>query len=137
MRLRVSEEGIDVVGFLSQDELTSTLLRAKALVAPSIGQESFGMVLTRAFACALPVVASDIPGYQEVLTPDAAVAIPPNDPDALVTAVAALVEDEPRRERMGRSGRALVVERYAWPAIAKRLENVYASVTGIRLADAA
>ena len=68
-RLRVPDEGIDVVGFLSQDELTRTLLGAKALVAPSIGQESFGMVLTRAFACALPAVASDIPGYREVLTP--------------------------------------------------------------------
>jgi phosphatidylinositol alpha-mannosyltransferase len=68
-RLRVPDDGIDVVGFLAQDDLTDTLLRAKALIAPSIGQESFGMVLTRAFACALPVVASDIPGYREVLTP--------------------------------------------------------------------
>ena len=67
-RLRVPDDGIDVVGFLSQDELTTTLLGAKALVAPSIGQESFGMVLTRAFACGLPAVASDIPGYREVLT---------------------------------------------------------------------
>ena len=66
-RLRVPDDGIDVVGFLSQDELTETLLGAKALVAPSLGQESFGMVLTRAFACSLPAVASDIPGYREVL----------------------------------------------------------------------
>ena len=66
-RLRVSDDGIDVVGFLSQEELTDDAARAKALIAPSIGQESFGMVLTRAFACALPVVASDIPGYREVL----------------------------------------------------------------------
>ena len=79
-RLRVPDEGIDVVGFLSQDELTRTLLGAKALVAPSIGQESFGMVLTRAFACALPAVASDIPGYREVLTEEAAVSVPPDDP---------------------------------------------------------
>ncbi len=86
-RLRVADDGIDVVGFLSQDELTDTLLRAKALVAPSIGQESFGMVLTRAFACALPAVASDIPGYREVLTPEAAVAVAPNDPRALADAV--------------------------------------------------
>ena len=94
-RLRVSDEGLDVVGFLSQDELTATLLRAKALVAPSIGQESFGMVLTRAFACALPAVASDIPGYREVLTADAAVAVAPNDPAALADAVCDLVGDEP------------------------------------------
>ena len=135
-RLRVPGEGIDVVGFLSQDELTRTLLGAKALVAPSIGQESFGMVLTRAFACALPAVASDIPGYREVLTQEAAVAVAPNDPDALGDAVCALVDDEPRREAMGEAARALAVERYAWPAIAGRLEEVYASVTGISVGEA-
>ena len=131
-RLRVSDEGLDVVGFLSQDELTATLLRSKALVAPSIGQESFGMVLTRAFACALPAVASDIPGYREVLTPDAALAVVPNDPAALADAVCDLVGDEARRERMGAAARALAVENYSWPTIARRLETVYASVTGGR-----
>jgi phosphatidylinositol alpha-mannosyltransferase len=136
-RLRVPDDGIDVVGFLSQDELTKTHLGAKALIAPSIGQESFGMVLTRAFACALPAVASDIPGYREVLTPEAAVRVAPNDPQALADAVCGLVADEPRRESMGEAARALAVERYAWPAIAKRLEDVYASVTGIDVAEAA
>lgn len=135
-RLRVRDDGIDVVGFLSQEELTRTLLGAKALVAPSIGQESFGMVLTRGFACALPAVASDILGYREVLTPDAAVSVAPNDPDALTDAVSALVADEPRREAMGEAARALALERYAWPAIAERLEGVYSSVTGIGVDEA-
>jgi phosphatidylinositol alpha-mannosyltransferase len=122
---------------LSQDELTDTLLRAKALVAPSIGQESFGMVLTRAFACSLPVVASDIPGYREVLSPEAAVAVPPGDPAALADAVCALVDDEPRREALGVAARALAVERYAWPAIAGHLEEIYTSVTGLPLLETA
>jgi phosphatidylinositol alpha-mannosyltransferase len=135
-RLRVSDDGIDVVGFLTQDELTATHLRAKALVAPSIGQESFGMVLTRGFACALPAVASDIPGYREVVTSEAAVSVAPNDPDALVDAVSTLVDDEPRREAMGEAARALALERYAWPAIAERLEAVYSSVTGIGVEEA-
>jgi phosphatidylinositol alpha-mannosyltransferase len=127
-RLHVPDDGLDVVGFLGQDELTATLLRAKALVAPSLGQESFGMVLTRAYACSLPVVASDIPGYREVLTPDAALAVPPGDVAALVDAVESIVADEPRREAMGRAGRALAVERYAWPRIAERLVQIYESV---------
>ena len=130
-RLRVSDDGIDVVGFLSQEELTRTLLGVKAVLAPSIGQESFGMVLTRGFACAVPAVASDIPGYREVLTPGAAVSVAPNDPDALADAVSALVADEPRREAMGDAARELALERYAWPAIAERLEAVYSSVTGL------
>jgi phosphatidylinositol alpha-mannosyltransferase len=136
-RLRVPDDGIDVVGFLSQDELTATLLRAKALVAPSIGQESFGMVLTRAFACALPAVASDIPGYREVLTTETAVSVVPDDPAELADAVSALVEDEPRRAGMGQAARELAVERYAWPALAARLEAIYAQVTALEPAEAA
>ena len=73
-RLRVPDDGIDVLGFLSQDDLTAELASAKALVAPSLGGESFGMVLTRAFACATPVVASDITGYRDVMTPETSVA---------------------------------------------------------------
>jgi phosphatidyl-myo-inositol alpha-mannosyltransferase len=136
-RLRVHDDGLDVVGFLSQEELTRTLLGGKALIAPSIGQESFGMVLTRAFACALPAVASDIPGYREVLTPEAAVAVRPDDPDALVEAVVDLVADEPLRGRMGEAARALAVEQYAWPTIARRLEEIYASLVGGKVRAAA
>jgi len=135
-RLRVPDEGVDIVGFLDQDELTRTLLGAKALVAPSLGQESFGMVLTRAFACALPAVASDIPGYREVLEPEASVAVPPDDVVALVEAVSALVEDEPRRESMGQAARELAVERFAWPTIARRLVGVYERVTGLASGEA-
>jgi phosphatidylinositol alpha-mannosyltransferase len=129
-RLGVSDEGIDIVGFLSQDVLTETLLHAKALVAPSLGQESFGMVLTRAFACALPAVASDIPGYREVLDDSASVSVPPDDPAALVDAISALVDDERRRAALGEGARALAVEKYSWPGIARRLEEIYEGVAG-------
>jgi phosphatidyl-myo-inositol alpha-mannosyltransferase len=129
-RLRVPDDGIDIVGFLRQEELTETLLRAKALVAPSLGQESFGMVLTRAFACATPVVASDILGYREVLEPTASRAVPPGDESALVEALASLVADEPAREAMGAAARELALERYSWLRIAKRLEEIYASLVG-------
>ena len=45
------------------------------------------MVLTRAFACATPVVASDIPGYRDVMTAETSVAVPPGDAGALAEAV--------------------------------------------------
>jgi phosphatidylinositol alpha-mannosyltransferase len=124
-RLRVPDDGIEILGFLPQDELTDLLRSAKALVAPSLGGESFGMVLTRAFACALPVVASDITGYRDVVTPETAVTVPPRDPAALAEAVCGLLEDEPRRERMAVAARALAQERYAWPDIARRLLAIY------------
>jgi phosphatidyl-myo-inositol alpha-mannosyltransferase len=137
-RLRIPDDGIEIIGFLSQDELTRELSSAKALVAPSLGGESFGMVLTRAFACALPVVASDIPGYRDVVTPETSLAVAPGDADALAAAVTELLADERRRGGMGAAGRKLAIERYAWSDVARRLEAVYEVVTGrVRAAAAA
>src|SRR4051812_22205714 len=136
-RAGVDAEGIDSLGFLSQDDLTAELSSAKALVAPSLGGESFGMVLTRAFACATPVVASDISGYRGVMEPDAGLLVPPDDPRALATAVAELLADEPARERLGRAGRAIAQERYSWERIAGRLAEIYEGLAGPRSAVAA
>jgi len=124
-KLRMPDEGIDILGFLSQERLTEELLAAKAMVAPSLGGESFGMVLTRAFACATPVVASDIEGYREVMTPAAGLSVPPGEPAALADAVVALLADELRRCEMGQAARRLAQERYSWDAIARRLVDVY------------
>src|SRR5437870_2846490 len=124
----VGDDGIDVLGFLSQDELTEELLAAKALAAPSIGQESFGMVLTRAFACATPVVASDIPGYRAVMQPGTGLLVPPGDVQALADALVALLEDEPARARAGADARKVAQERYSWDDIANRLASIYERV---------
>jgi phosphatidyl-myo-inositol alpha-mannosyltransferase len=127
-RERIPDSSIDVLGFLSQEELTAELLRAKALVAPSLGGESFGMVLTRAYACATPVVASDIDGYREVMTEDAAVSFPAGDVGALTDAVVALLENEPRRAALGAGARREAVERYSWDDVARRLHEIYEQV---------
>ena len=124
-RLRVPDDGIDVLGFLTQEELTAELARAKALAAPSLGGESFGMVLTRAFACATPVVASDIAGYRDVMTPETSVAVPPGDPPALADALVALARGRAAPRRARRRGRELAIERYSWDDIARRLAAIY------------
>ena len=125
----VGEDGIDALGFLSQDELTEELLSAKALLAPSLGGESFGMVLTRAFGCATPVVASDITGYRDVMTDETGTLVPPGDAQALADATEALLADEPRRERLGATARRVAQERYSWTDIARRLASVYEGLT--------
>ena len=131
-RLRVSDDGIDVLGFVEQAGLTRELQRAKALVAPSLGGESFGMVLTRAFACATPVVASDIPGYRAVMNEETGVRVPPADKEALVEGIAGLLADEGRRAAMGSAGRRVAEERYSWDAIGARLADIYGSLTSGR-----
>ena len=118
-----------MLGFLSQEDLTAELLRTKVLAAPSVGMESFGMVLTRAFACAVPVVSSDIAGYRDVMTDETGLLVPPGEPAALAEAIVTLLEDEPLRQRLGAAARTVVVERYSWDSIGERLAAVYDVVT--------
>ena len=71
------------------------------------------------------MVASDITGYRDVMTDETGVLVPPGDPEALAGAVAGLLADEPRRERLGASARRLAQERYSWDDVARRLEAIY------------
>ncbi len=135
-RERLGREGVDLLGSISEAALTDELLAAKALCAPSLGRESFGMVLTRAFACATPVVASDIEGYSDVATPETSVLVPPGDVNALETALDELLGDEARRCELGHAARALAEERYGWEGIAQRLVEIYESLTGARRREA-
>ena len=83
------------------------------------------MVLTRAFACATPVIASDIDGYREVMTEDTGLSVPAGDERALADAVAGLLDDEPRRAALGEAARRVAVERYSWQDIGRRLVGIY------------
>jgi phosphatidyl-myo-inositol alpha-mannosyltransferase len=127
-RLRLPEDGIDILGYVEDETLTQELAAAKLLVAPSLGNESFGMTITRAFACATPVVASDIPGYREVLTEESGALVPPDDPDALAETIEALLADEPARIERGRAARERAMSEYAWPLLARRLAECYERV---------
>jgi phosphatidylinositol alpha-mannosyltransferase len=128
----LADTNVDLLGSIPEDELTDELLQASVLVAPSIGRESFGMVLTRAFGCGTPVVASDIEGYRDVAGTETSVLVPPGDVDALARALVDLLEDAPRRLALGEAARRVAEERYAWSRIAGRLVDIYEALLGAR-----
>lgn len=123
--LGLPRDGIDLLGSISDGALTRELLTAKVLVAPSLGNESFGMVLTRAFGCATPVIASDIPGYRAIMTPEAGKLVASGDTDLLADAVIDLLADEPHRAACGANARELAQRYYSWEQIALRLVDLY------------
>ena len=127
-RMRFDEDGIDVLGIVTNEARERELAAAKLFVSPALGGESFGMVLIEAFATGTPVVASDIPGFADVATAETAVLVPPGDVAALTDAIASTLADEPRRVAMGDAARTLAVERYSWADVARRLETIYERV---------
>jgi phosphatidyl-myo-inositol alpha-mannosyltransferase len=124
-----SLDGIDLLGGVHEEDLTDELQAASLLVAPSLGGESFGMVLTRAFASATPVVASNIEGYAQVADHDeTGILVAPGDSNALAAAVIELLEDEERRRAYGAAARQ-AAEPYSWDRIGAQLVQIYERLT--------
>ncbi len=120
-----TESSIDTLGRVSGDELWRHLHEADVLCAPSLAGESFGMVLTEAFAAGTPVIASEIAGYADVVTDGVdGVLVPPADPQRLAEELQRLYVEPARREAMGRAALGTAA-RYAWPRVAERVEGVY------------
>ena len=124
-RERVDDEGIDLLGILSTEELDRELAEAKVLAAPSLGSESFGMVLTRAFAAATPVVASDIDGYRDLVGASNGILVPPGDEAGLADATCTMLTDETTRRACAASARVEAERGYAWPKLAATLLGIY------------
>jgi phosphatidylinositol alpha-mannosyltransferase len=123
--LLLDPEGVEVAGRVSDEEKWRLLGEADLLCAPSLGGESFGMVLTEAFASGTPVVASDIAGYRDVVRDGVdGVLVPAARPVDLGEALRSLVLDPERRERMAAAARERA-ERFAWPRVADEVMGVY------------
>ena len=93
---------------------------------PRCSGESFGMVLTEAFAAATPVLASDIPGYRDVVRDgvDGHARARPATRSRSPRRCAALALD-PRGARGWRAAARERAERFAWPHVAAEVLDCY------------
>jgi phosphatidyl-myo-inositol alpha-mannosyltransferase len=123
--LLVERDGVTVLGRVSDAEKRAALERAHVLAAPSLGGESFGMVLTESFAAGTPVVASDIAGYRDVVRDGVdGVLVPRGDATALAETLRAFALDPEHTAELGTAAGA-GAERYAWPKVAAEVVSAY------------
>ena len=123
--LLLDAEGIELAGQVDDEHKWRLLGGADILCAPSLGGESFGMVLTEAFASGTPVVASDIAGYRDVARDgEDSVLVPVGDAVALGEALRALAVDPARRMELASAARERA-DRFAWLNVAREVEAVY------------
>jgi phosphatidyl-myo-inositol alpha-mannosyltransferase len=116
---------VRVLGKVDDETKWRELEEAEVLCAPSLRGESFGMVLTEAFAAGTPVVASNIAGYRDVVTDGAdGVLVPPGDAQALAEVLRDLHDEPERRSRMALAA-VEKAEQFAWPRVASRVMDVY------------
>ncbi|MGH2681730.1 MAG: glycosyltransferase family 4 protein [Actinomycetota bacterium] len=121
-----------MLGSVPHDLLPPYHAACEVFCAPATGRESFGIVLVEAMAAGLPVVASDIPGYREVVRHEVeGILVPPSDPGRLAGAVGRLLDEPELARTMGQAGRARA-GRYSWDQVAREVEAAYEEALGGR-----
>ncbi len=121
-----SNPSIQWLGAVDDSEKMRQLCCADLLVAPSLGGESFGVVLLEAMAAGVPVIASDLTGYR-LAAGEGARFVPPGDPSALAKAITDLLSDAHERERLVGVGMARA-EGFSLDGLAERYLVLYESV---------
>ncbi len=123
--MMLDDRDVRVLGKVDDERKHEELQAADVLCAPSLRGESFGMVLTEAFAAGTPVVASNIAGYRDVVRDGVdGILVPPADPQALAETLRDLWEEPERLADMARAA-AHDVERFAWSRVAAEVMEAY------------
>ena len=117
-------------GFVSAAVLPNYFTTADLFIAPATQGESFGIVLLEAMASGVPIVASNITGYNTVLNDgQEGFLVPKENPLRLAEKIIELLRDSELRQRLGKQG-CQTARQYSWPKVTDRIEAYYHEVLG-------
>ncbi|GLX97498.1 glycosyltransferase family 4 protein [Herbidospora sp. NBRC 101105] len=115
---------------ISDDELGELIATSEVSVVPSL-YEGFSLPAVEHMACATPLVASRTGALPEVVG-DAAVQVAPGDPEELAATLRRLIDSPELRQEYGKRGYDRVMERYAWPVVARKTVEAYREAIAAR-----
>jgi glycosyltransferase involved in cell wall biosynthesis len=124
--------GVRFHGWLDNDsaELAALYETSSIFVLPS-SAENFPVVLLEAMAAGLATITIEGTGSAEVVG-DTGLLVPAGDPAALRAAIERLIASAELRSMLGRAARERLVRHYAWAAVARLHERLYAEVLAER-----
>lgn len=122
-------DSVRFVNGVSQTELVAMMGSAELACVPSL-YEGFSLPTVELMACGTPLVVSRAGAIPEVVGPDGLCAdlVEPGNVEELRVAIASLLDDPDRRDRMGRAGRQRVEETFSWHAVAVATAAAYEEV---------
>jgi phosphatidylinositol alpha-mannosyltransferase len=126
---------IEWLGRVTDEDKFARLRAADVFCAPSLGGESFGVVLIEAMAAGTAVVASSLDGYRNVATNGIdSILAPPGDAPALAEALEMALGDHQLATRLREAGERRA-EQFAMSALADRYVEIYRAVIAASIAD--
>jgi glycosyltransferase involved in cell wall biosynthesis len=121
---RLGVPDVLLAGWHDQSELPELLAASDLLVLPS-ARESFGQVIVEAMACGVPAVAAASLGPAQIIEDgETGWLFGVDDAAALADALVDAIDRPAERARRARLGEQAALDRFTWPALALRLEEI-------------
>jgi glycosyltransferase involved in cell wall biosynthesis len=133
------EDDVVLAGACTQQELLPVLQNADLfaltpLVTADGDRDGVPAVLVEAMGCGLPVISTSVAGIPELVTHEHdGLLARPRDVAGIASALAALLDDEVKRNRLGLAARQTVVERFDMRAGAQRMATLFNGTTSREL----
>jgi glycosyltransferase involved in cell wall biosynthesis len=126
---------VEFVSGVTTERIVELYAEAEAACVPSL-YEGFSLPAVEAMACGVPVVGTTGGAVPEVIGTDneTGLLVPPGDPSALAAATLRALGDEALRARIGRAGRARVLDRFTWRRTAEGTVDQYRALLAERAA---
>ncbi|PWB75289.1 hypothetical protein C3F09_02710 [candidate division GN15 bacterium] len=125
VRLRGLENQITFTGYIPNYRMYQFIQEHDLMVMPSL-REAFGVAALEAGACGRPIIASRVGGVPEViLNGRTGLLVPPDDVDALATAITTLAADAAMRQTMGQAAFEYVRDNYSWNKSLDQMTTLY------------
>lgn len=114
-------------GYIPNTEVPKALNEMDIFCLGSIlNSESFGVAAVEAMSCEIPVIASDVDGFKEVMVDrETGYIVPKMDQNIMAERMYELMIDDKKRNKMGKMGRARVEELYNWDNNVENMEQIY------------
>lgn len=121
---------VEFAGRVPHAEIEKYHQRIDIFVSPTIVNESFGVSLVESMACGKAVIASDTPGFVEVVGSEKnGIIVKRNSVEDVLNALSFYIDHPEERVMKGATARQRVVEHYVWEDNVKQMMNVYQSVS--------
>jgi len=126
------EEHVKLLGGVPQAELVELFRRAELFVLPVLDVpadvEGFGIVAIEAAMAGVPTVGTRVGGVPEAVDDGkTGLLVEPGDHDAMIGAIARLLDDETLRRSLGQAAESRARTQFAWDVIIEQYERMMAS----------
>lgn len=119
------KENIHFAGVIREEEKPRYYASCDVFCAPSIGYESFGIVLLEAMACGKPIVASDILGYRTLITDgQEGFLAQPKCPEEIADRLIRILKNPELAKKMAENGYRKSLN-YSWERVSAQVEDYY------------